>query len=89
MKSVHYSTKAKRDLKKYRHDIEKMKALYNVLSLVANGEELPPVYRAHKLTGQYRGCLECHVQNDFLLIWLDDKDDIVDVLRVGSHSELF
>lgn len=31
--------------------------------------------------------MECHIEDDFLLIWIDD--DIVELVRLGSHSELF
>lgn len=31
MKTIHYSTKAKKDLKKYRNDIQLMEALFEVL----------------------------------------------------------
>ncbi|MEA4949325.1 MAG: type II toxin-antitoxin system YafQ family toxin [Petrimonas sp.] len=24
--------------------------------------------KSHKLTGQYKGCLKCHIEGDFLLI---------------------
>lgn len=89
MKPVHYSTKAKKDLKRYRNDIGKMRELHRVLTLLANDMELPAAYKAHKLVGQYTGCLECHVGNDFLLIWLDEVNDAVNVVRIGSHSELF
>ena len=36
---------------------------------------------------RYKGCMECHIEGDFLLIWIDG--DIINVLRIGSHSELF
>ena len=42
---------------------------------------------SHPLTGEFRGCMECHVESDFLLIWVDD--DYIEVVRIGSHSELF
>ena len=29
------------------------------------------------------------VKSDFLLIWLDAEADIIEILRLGSHSELF
>ena len=41
MKTIRYSTKAKKDLKKYRNDILLMKALYDVLKKLANGDILP------------------------------------------------
>lgn len=31
--------------------------------------------------------MECHVGNDFLLIWIDS--DAIYVERVGTHAELF
>ena len=33
--------------------------------------------------------MECHVGNDFLLIWVDEQRDIIELVRLGSHSELF
>lgn len=39
------------------------------------------------LKGQYKGCMECHIEGDYLLIWADG--DVIDLLRIGTHSELF
>ena len=89
MKTIHYNTKAKKDLKKYRGDIRLMAALYEVLDLLKNGETVPGRYRPHELTGNYKGCVECHVGGDFLLIWIDTVTDMVEIVRLGSHSELF
>lgn len=33
--------------------------------------------------------MECHVENDVLLIWFDKEHDIIKAVRTGSHSELF
>lgn len=41
------------------------------------------------LKGDYKGCMECHVEGDFLLIWIDENENQIGVLRLGSHSELF
>lgn len=87
MKEVRYSTKAKKDLKRYRQDLSKMHELFNVLQILASGEELDAKYRPHMLSGKYNDCMECHVGNDFLLIWIDS--DAIYVERIGSHSELF
>ena len=47
-------------------------------------------YRDHDLTGNYRGCLECHIEPDWLFVY-EVLDDILVLMlyRVGSHSELF
>lgn len=89
MKIIHYSTKAKKDLKKYRNNLQLMKALYEVLDKLKNEEAIPSYYKPHRLTGNYKGCMECHVGNDFLLIWVDSVSDMVEIVRIGSHSELF
>lgn len=57
--------------------------------MLDNEIELPEKYRVHMLKGEYMGCMECHIEGVFLLIWLDVETGIIDVLRLGSHSELF
>lgn len=86
-KEIRYSTQAKKDLKRYKHDMPKMKALFEVLSTLSEGKELESRFRPHFLSGEYKDCMECHVGNDFLLIWIDT--DAIYVQRVGTHSELF
>ena len=89
MKQVRYSTSAKKDLKRYRNNTRLMKALYDVLQMLIHDILLPPHYHPHMLKGQYARCMECHVCNDFLLIWIDETSDIIEVVRLGSHSEVF
>ena len=76
MKKIRYSTKAK-------------KALYDVLEKLANGTILPKEYKAHVLIGKYKDCMECHIKSNFLLIWIDTEHDVIEIVRIGSHSELF
>lgn len=89
MKILHYSTQYKKDFKKYRNHPKKLEKLLEVLRLLENEEDLPAELKAHKLTGQYKDCLECHIESDFLLIWFDKNNNIIEILRLGSHSELF
>lgn len=89
MKRLFPSGQYKKDYKRYRHN-EKMKAaLQVVLNMLANEQPIPSEYQPHMLTGNYKGCLECHIESDFLLIWIDNKRDIIELVRLGSHSELF
>jgi mRNA interferase YafQ len=68
MKDVHYTSKAKKDLKRYRHKEPLMKALFEVLQYLINDENVPTYYFPHPLHGDYNGCMECHVEDDFILI---------------------
>ncbi|TGX84216.1 type II toxin-antitoxin system YafQ family toxin [Palleniella muris] len=86
-KEILYSSKAKKDIRRIRHDVKKMRELSDVLWRLANGETLEERFRVHAQKGEYKGCLECHIESDFLLVWVDD--DSIQVVRVGSHSEVF
>ena len=59
----------------------------DVLIMLENEADLPLELKAHRLSGEYKDCMECHIEGDFLLIWLND--DIIDLLRLGSHAELY
>lgn len=65
-------------------------ALDEVLEYLENAGKLPRIYKAHLLSGNYRGYWECHVKPDWLLIWRqNDKTKIIELVRTGTHSELF
>lgn len=89
MRKLHYSSSDKKDLKRYRHDTRKMKDLFEALQYLVNDTPLPSSCRPHRLVGQYAGCWECHVGSDFLLIWIDEDKNVIDIIRIGSHAELF
>ena len=89
MKILYPSTQYKKDLKKYIRHTKKMEKLNEVLRMLENEEPLPPELKAHFLQGNLKGCLECHIENDFLLIWFDEDMGIIELLRLGTHSELF
>lgn len=89
MKRLRYSTQYKKDFKRYRNDPSKLRKLLDVFRMLENEIELPEKYKAHSLIGEYKDCMECHIEGDFLLIWFDKGDDVIEILRIGSHSELF
>lgn len=89
MKRLQPTTQYKKDLKKYKNRPEKLKALEVILEMLMNEQPILSEYRPHHLSGQYNGCMECHIQGDFLLVWFDRERDIIELVRLGSHSELF
>lgn len=69
---------------------KKLDKLYNVIETLANGEVLDLKFRDHDLIGDYKGCRECHIEPDWLLVYEVINDVLVLMLyRLGSHSELF
>lgn len=79
----------KKDLKRIQNRPKKIEHLETVLSFLQETGVVPEIYSPHKLTGNYDGFMECHVENDFLLIWLDEEENVIKLVRLGSHSELF
>ena len=89
MKKLQPTTQYTKDYKRIKNDQQKVEDLKVILNKLINEEPIPAEYLPHKLKGDYKGCMECHIQNDFLLIWIDEKSDIIELVRLGSHSELF
>jgi mRNA interferase YafQ len=84
------SARFRRDVKlcqRQGKDMEKFKAVHELL--IAK-KPLPPGNRDHSLTGNWRGCRECHLEPDWLLIYrVNEKAKLIEYARMGSHSELF
>ena len=68
--------------KQFRDDIKRQKRrgkdiedLIAVVELLAEQGSLPAAYRPHKLTGEWRGVWECHIEPDWLLIYAVAEDE--------------
>jgi len=85
---IRYSSRFKKDYKKVRSDSKLLETLRLVISILASENELPEIYRDHKLIGNWAGHRECHLKPDCLLIYRKTTD-MLELVRVGSHSELF
>ena len=64
--------------------------LENVVTMLQNNITLEEKYRDHELKGKYQGFRECHIQPDWLLIYLKE-DGILTLTLVdtGTHTDLF
>ena len=84
------TNQCKRDIKLARKQGKNIDLLFEVADLLSEGKKLDPKYKDHALSGDYNGKRECHLEPDFLLIYEKREREIVLYLvRVGSHSELF
>lgn len=89
MKELRYTRQFKKDLKRFLGQTKKLAELQVVLDMLRQDLPLPEKYRQHQLKGEYTGCIECHIEGDFLLIWYDEASNTLALFRLGSHSELF
>lgn len=81
----------KRDYKretKGRHGKALDALLVPVITALASDEPLEPRHRDHALTGDWKDHRDCHVKPDLVLIYRKPDDDTLQLVRLGSHSEL-
>ena len=69
---IFYTGLFKKDFKRYQNDEDKLEKITQTIKLLKIGgiNNLPSTMKAHKLTGNYKGHLECHILPDLLIIWL-------------------
>jgi mRNA interferase YafQ len=90
MYEIYFSNQFKRSYKKcLKRGCNKM-LFEEVVTLLAETGTLPSRYRPHKLTGDWQGFWECHIQPNWLLIWEQHEKELILILTdTGTHSDLF
>lgn len=88
---IDYTTGFKGDFKKILKQGKDAKLLLEVITKLANLEELDSKYKNHHLINNktYRDCQECHIKPDWLLVYKYINNKLVLLLiATGSHSEV-
>ncbi|MCI5752353.1 MAG: type II toxin-antitoxin system YafQ family toxin [Oscillospiraceae bacterium] len=90
MLTIKYHSSFKKDYKRIVKRGYDIKQFEKVLNILVNKESLPQIYRDHELSGNWKGCRECHIQPDWLLIYKIENDVLtLTLFRTGTHSDLF
>ena len=63
--------------------------LQAVLELLLEDAPLPANNHDHPLRGEWKGFRDCHVRPDLVQIYRKYEPSILELSRLGSHSELF
>lgn len=88
LKTINYTSQFKKDVEKAQRQDRNLRKLQEVIELLVSNSPLPAKLKDHKLLGKYKGRRECHLEPDFLLIYLV-KDEELFLERLRAHSELF
>lgn len=75
--------------KRGQHRRELDAVLMFAVSLLADDKSLPERNHDHTLGGDWRDHRECHLKPDLLLIYRKPDAEVLQLVRLGSHSELF
>ncbi len=79
-----------RDLRLARKRGLDVSKLNEIVTKLQNSQKLPPKNKDHNLVGDYKGCRECHITPDWLLIYsIRSEINLLSLVRTGTHSDLF
>lgn len=67
-----------------------LKKLEEAVKILAENGSLPPHYRPHKLSSKFNFAWECHIEPDWLLVWMQDDGNLTLLfINTGTHSDIF
>lgn len=90
MYEILFSNQFKRSYKKCLKRGYNKYLFEEVVTILAETGTLPQRYKPHKLSGEWSGFWECHIQSDWLLIWEQRETELILILTdTGTHSDLF
>ncbi|HEV1285189.1 MAG TPA: type II toxin-antitoxin system YafQ family toxin [Bryobacteraceae bacterium] len=91
MRDVKYTARFRRDYKREksgRHSNKLDTLLMEVVNLLAADAPLPRRNFDHPLAGEWNDHRDCHIRPDLILIYSKPDNDSLELVRLGSHSEL-
>jgi mRNA interferase YafQ len=90
-RTVKYTKRFKRDYKREKSSIHGKKLdalLMEIVHLLASDTALPRRNFDHPLSGDWIDHRDCHLKPDLVLIYRKPDADSLELVRLGSHSEL-
>ena len=88
MRRIRQHARFRSDLKRQKWRGKDIEDLIAVVELLAEAGEVPAGFRPHRLSGEWKGIGECHIEPDWLLIYEVTADEVT-LIRTGTHRDLF
>lgn len=83
------TSKFKKSLKRAKKRGLDISLLEEIVDKLQNDIKLEDKYRDHELKGNFKGFRECHIQSDWLLMYLKEEDVLtLTLVDTGSHADL-
>lgn len=92
MRRIERTTAFRRDYKREKRGLHRTgldSLISEIVSLLVEDRPLPEKNRDHALSGNWLDHRECHLKPDLLLIYRKPDAEVLQLIRLGSHSELF
>jgi mRNA interferase YafQ len=91
MREVSYTSRFRRDYRREKsgpHGKRLDALLMEVVNVLAADQPLPRRNVDHPLSGEWKDFRDCHIRPDLILIYRKPDDKTLELVRLGSHSEL-
>ena len=91
MRTIEQTSQFKKDYRreaKGRHRATLNGDLEAVLAMLIEDSALPASYYDHALAGEWKDYRDCHIKPDLVLIYRKPGEDVLQLVRLGSHSEI-
>jgi mRNA interferase YafQ len=91
MRTIEYTRQFKRDYKReirgpHRNTLETV--FPKLLTALTHDRPLAAKYHDHPLVGEWKDFRDCHIRPDLILIYRKQGNSVLQLVRLGSHSEL-
>ncbi len=91
MRTIKYTHHFKRDYRREKSGILGKKLdtiLTEAVELLIADKSLPDRFVDHALAGEWQDHRDCHLRPDLVLIYRKPDPESLELVRLGSHSEL-
>lgn len=91
MRTIEQTGQFRRDYKRETKGSHRQTLANELIAIVtdlANDQSLPEKNRDHALTGDWKDHRDCHIKPDLVLIYRKPDNAVLQLVRLGSHSEL-
>jgi mRNA interferase YafQ len=91
MRTIKRTSRFKKDYKREargQHRATLDADLLAAVSLLAADTTMPEKFRDHPLAGEWIDHRDCHIKPDLVLIYRVPDAETLELVRLGSHSEL-
>lgn len=90
MYTIRFTARFQKNARECRRNGKNMEELRDVLRMLEQDGRVPDEYSPHLLHEEYAGCWECHIEDDWLLVWRQDDARLTMLMtNTGTHDELF
>jgi mRNA interferase YafQ len=92
IRTIKYTARFKRDFKRekksgrYKATLEQ--EVLSIVKMLSENTALPLRYSDHQLNGEWKDHRDCHIKPDLILIYRKPDHNSLELVRLGSHSEL-